>query len=614
MPLPIQEDYQPIANYGVVGDLNTVALVGMDGSIDFMCFPRFDSPTIFASLLDRKKGGRFLVAPLLNDANHKQIYLPESNILLTRFLSHDGVGEVSDFMPITETCPKNDLVRRAKCVRGEIVFRMVFAPRFDYARADHEIRQISDSEFHFLSRGPDRTALRLRIFSGCEDGVPITLKEGAACAEFRLCAGENVAFVMEALGDECADSPSTSEDFVSSSFKQTVNYWRSWLSRMKYSGRWHDMMERSALTLKLLVSEPHGSIVAAPTFGLPEEIGGSRNWDYRYTWIRDASFTLYALIRLGYTKEAENFMGWMEARCRELADGRSLNIMYGIDGRHDLKEEDLSHLEGYRGSRPVRVGNGAYDQLQLDIYGELMDSVYMYDKFAEPISYDLWMNLRKLIDWVCENYDQPDEGIWEVRGGRQKFLFSRVMCWVAVDRGIRLALKRSLPAPMDRWMKARDRMYFDVFEKFWNPQVGAFMQFEGSDALDAASLLMPLIKFISPKDPRWLSHMKAVEKQLVDDSLVYRYHNLHSPDGLHGTEGTFSMCSFWFVECLSRAGDVEKARFYFEKMQGYANHLGLYAEELGRSGEHLGNFPQAFTHLGLISAAFDLDRRLGNKG
>jgi GH15 family glucan-1,4-alpha-glucosidase len=353
-------------------------------------------------------------------------------------------------------------------------------------------------------------------------------------------------------------------------------------------------------------------MVAAPTFGLPEDLGGVRNWDYRYTWIRDASFTLYGLIRLGYTGEAAAFMQWIEARCDELEPDGSLQIMYGIDGRHELTEHELSHLDGYRNSRPVRVGNGAYDQLQLDIYGELMDSVYLYNKYGAPISYDLWRNLVRLIDWVCDNWRRKDEGIWEVRGGQKEFLYSRLLCWVAIDRGVRLALKRSFPAPLSRWLEMRDEIYLEIQNGFWNDKIGAFVQHKGGEALDASALLMPLVKFVSPVDPRWLSTLRAIEDRLVEDSLVYRYRvGRAADDGLQGEEGTFNMCSFWFVECLSRAGELDKARLYLEKMFGYANHLGLYGEELGRSGETLGNFPQAFTHLALISAATDLNRRLG---
>lgn len=595
--------YLPIENYGVIGDLTTVALVSIDGSIDFMCFPRFDSPSIFAALLDRRKGGYFQISSEMREVRHKQIYLPQSNILLTRFLSEEGVMEVSDFMPTEEYCPGHDMVRRVKCVRGEAHVRMVCAPRFNYARSDHVIERF-DGGVVFRSLGPDKTALRLR------SPIPLEIGEdGSATASFTLGPGGTMAFVLEEAVSGHEDSPSASPDFVPDSFKETMNFWRGWVGKMRYTGRWREMMERSALALKLLDSRKHGSIIASPTFGLPEEIGGVRNWDYRYTWIRDASFTLYALIRLGYTEEVEKFMRWITDRCNELAEGETLKIMYGVDGRKDLTEESLDHLEGYRGSKPIRVGNGAHDQLQLDIYGELMDAVYLYDKFAEPISCDLWKSLTRLINWLCRNWDTPDEGIWEVRGGRKRFLFSRVMCWVAFDRAIRLANKRGLPAPRAEWLDARDRVYRTIHRDFWDTKLNAFTQYQGSNTLDSSALLMPLVRFISPTDPRWLSTLRMIEADLVEDSLVYRYRN-HDHDGVDGEEGTFSMCTFWYVECLSRSGDVEKARFVLEKMLGYANHLGLYAEELGPRGEHLGNFPQAFTHLGFISAAFDVDRRL----
>jgi GH15 family glucan-1,4-alpha-glucosidase len=597
--------YQPIENYGIIGDLHTVALVGMDGSIDFMSFPHFDSPTVFAALLDAAKGGRFQVAPVLAEARQKQMYLPDSNILISRFLSEEGVAEVSDFMPVAEAgeAPAHNLVRRAKTVRGEVRFRMLCAPRFDYARAAHRVEQ-HDGAVLFISQGQDNTMLRLR------STVPVQVGNGDATAEFTLSAGQTAAFVLEGTHPG-VDSPSAAPDYVSRAFKDTVNFWRHWIGRSTYQGRWREMVNRSALTLKLLTSKIYGSMVAAPTFGLPEEMGGERNWDYRYTWIRDASFTLYGLMRLGYTDEAAAFMRWIEARCGELNPDGSLQIMYGIDGRHDLIEEQLSHFEGYRRSSPVRIGNGAYNQLQLDIYGELMDSVYLYNKYGEFISYDFWTNLVRLLNWVCDNWHLKDEGIWEVRGGQQEFLYSRLMCWVAINRGIRLAQKRSFPAPLDRWLKVQNTIYHDIFENFWDPKRQAFMQHKAAMTVDAASLLMPMVFFVGPTDPRWLSTMRAIKEDLVDDSLVYRYKIGNAAyDGLSGEEGTFNMCSFWYVECLSRAGDPQKARFYFEKMLGYANHLGLYAEELGPRGEHLGNYPQAFTHLALISAAYNLDRAI----
>jgi GH15 family glucan-1,4-alpha-glucosidase len=601
--------YAPISDYGVIGDLHTVALVGMDGSIDFLCLPSFDSPSVFAALLDAERGGRFQIAPLLDGAARKQLYLPDTNVLLTRFLDTAGLAEVSDFMPVEDAGRAHNLVRRVKTVRGEVRFRMRCDPRFDYARAPHTVERVSATEVIFVgSSAGQPLSLRLRA------GVPMQVEDGAAVAEFTLGADQSAGFVLEMI-EPGERSPSERPDYESEAFKETVNFWRRWISRSTYQGRWREVVNRSALALKLLTSRQHGSIVAAPTFGLPETIGGERNWDYRYAWIRDSSFTLYGLMRLGYTREAAAFMRWVMARADELEPDGSLQIMYGIDGRHELPEETLPNMEGYMGSRPVRVGNAAYTHLQLDIYGELMDSVYLYNKYGAPIPHDGWVNITRLVDWVCEHWREPDEGIWEVRGGRQEFLFSRVMCWVAIDRAIRLAGKRSFPAPLARWHDVRDTIYRDIYERFWNPELEAFVQSPGSRALDASALLMPLVRFVSPVDPRWLSTLRAIERTLVSDSLVYRYRiGDEFADGLTGEEGTFSMCSFWYVECISRMGDLPKARFFFEKMLGYANHLGLYGEELGPQAQHLGNFPQAFTHLALISAAYDLDRRLTTTG
>lgn len=592
---------EPIENHGVVGDLHTVALVALDGTVDFFCFPRFDSPTVFASLLDEERGGFFRLCADFDHAKRKQLYLPDSNILLTRILSADGVAEISDFMPVEEACNAHNLVRRVKSVRGEIPIDMRCAPRFDYGRSGHRCER-DGNDVLFISEGTDGTVLRLH------SSVPVSVEGRDAVARFRLKANESASFVLE---DGTQKRGCNAHDFVAESFKRTLNYWRDWVSHCQYQGRWREMVIRSALTLKLLTSRPHGSLVAAATFGLPEVIGGGRNWDYRYTWIRDASFTTYALMRLGYTEEAGAFNGWIEARCHEIASGRSLQIMYGIDGRHDLREEILDHFSGYAGSRPVRIGNGAFDQLQLDIQGELLDSIYLYDRWGEPISHGLWKSLVPLIDWVGAHWNEPDEGIWETRGGRQHFLYSRLMCWVAMDRGVRLARKRSFPAPLVKWIEVRDAIYEDIHGQFWDERQQTFVQRIGSSAVDASTLLMPLVKFIGPTDPQWLSTLKVIGEKLVDDSLVYRYDKGHGTTDVEAArEGTFNMCTFWYAECLARGGDALKGRYIFEKMLGYGNHLGLFAEQTGPTGEHLGNFPQAFTHLGLISAAYALDRAL----
>jgi GH15 family glucan-1,4-alpha-glucosidase len=481
--------------------------------------------------------------------------------------------------------------------------RMVCAPKFDYGRAEHRIER-HNRELIFIPKTKNQPALRLR------SSVPVRVVNGEVVAEFTLRTDQIASFILE---EACPDkeSPSQNPDYVSDAFKETMNFWLDWMGHSQYRGRWREVVNRSALTLKLLTSRPNGSIVAAPTFGLPEKIGGGRNWDYRYTWIRDASFTLYALMRLGYRGEAKAFMGWIEKRCMEHEPSHPLQPMYRIDGRPQLPEHILKNLEGYAQSKPVRIGNAASDQLQLDIYGELMDSIFIYDKHGAPISYDLWMQLTRIVDWVCKNWQKPDNGIWEVRGGPKQFLYSRVMCWVAIDRAIEIARLRSFPGPIVRWLHIRNQIYENIHKTFWNPKMKSFVQYRGAKTVDASALLLPLMKFISPTDPRWLSTLGVIEKLLVEDSLVFRYRpDKAAPDGMVGGEGTFSVCSFWYVECLARAGDVKQARFIFEKALGYANHLGLYAEQLGPYGEHLGNFPQALTHIALISAAWTLEQKL----
>jgi GH15 family glucan-1,4-alpha-glucosidase len=597
--------YLPIAEHGVIGDLQTVALVGTDGTIDWYCCPRFDSPSIFGSILDAKRGGFYRVAPADPGWTAKQLYFPDTNVLITRFLSPHGVGEVLDFMPIARTRAeehRHRLVRRVLSIRGDFRFRVEIEPRFDYARTPHE------------TRCDERGALFLAgdFCLSFSSPVPLQRTGAGGLAELVLAPEETASFVLESLEGE-PERRQYSEDQTGDMFRDTVDFWLRWLGRSRYSGRWREMVHRSALILKLLTYRPTGAIVAAPTTSLPEVLGGSRNWDYRYTWIRDAAFSLYALLRLGFTDEAAAFMDWLTERFRETrfdSPQGPLKLMYGIDGRVEFEEEVLEHLEGYRGSRPVRIGNGAAEQLQLDIYGELIDSVYLSNKYGTPIYHDAWEDLRRLVDWVCENWDRPDEGIWEVRGGRKRFTYSRLMSWVAIERAIRVARQRGLPADMVRWLDFRDRIYTQIMERGWHPHRRAFVQHYDTDVLDASVLLMPLVKFIAPTDPRWLSTLDAITDELVSDSLVYRYNAEASPDGLEGEEGTFSLCTFWYVEALARAGRVDEARLAFEKMLTYANHLGLYSEEIGPTGELLGNFPQAFTHLALISAAFNLDREL----
>lgn len=598
--------YQPIENYGIIGDLNTVALIGLNGSIDFMCLPNFDSPTIFAALLDDKKGGSFSIRPVFQDMSTKQLYLPDTNVLLTRFLSEEGVGEITDFMPVEEVTKGKELIRRVTTIRGEVNYKMCCQPRFNYGRSDYDIKKVSDNEFILSSKGNDNTRIRLK------SSVALKEEHGSIIAEFKLAPNEICDFLLEYIDKNDKSEEEDFKSFVTKSLFETVNYWKDWVAQSNYNGRWMEVVNRSALVLKLLSSHQYGSIIAAPTFSIPESIGAKRNWDYRYTWIRDASFTVYTLLRLGYGKEAGNFINWVEKRCKDIKENTRLGIMYSINGERQVQEKILDNFEGYKKSEPVRIGNDAYRQLQLDIYGELMDAVYLYNKYEERISHDFWKDIEKQIDWLVEHWKEPDEGIWEVRGGKKSFLYSRLQCWVAFDRAIKLAEARSFPYKTS-WREQRNAIFDSIYNDFWDEGKQAFMQYPGSTTVDASALLMPLIRFISPKDPKWLSTLQRIEKELVSDSLVYRYRpDLAAPDGFVSHEGTFTMCTFWYVECLSRSGQLEKARLYFEKMLGYANHLGLYSEQLGFRGEHLGNFPQAFSHLGLISAAFNLNKQLNN--
>ncbi len=599
--------YQPIEDYALIGDLHTVALVGKNGSIDWCCIPRVDSPSVFGALLDANKGGYFQIEPAFDQTmsvGHRQMYLPETNVLITRFLTVDGVAEITDFMPIKKRGSKehqHHIIRMVSVIRGSLPFRMTCKPAFNYGRDEHSIKLSAEGAvFHSQT-------LSLGLASSApleEDG------EGGVRAYFTLHARQRAYFVLESACDhDCAPQHITHRQYEAA-FEETMSYWQKWLSQCQYQGRWREMVQRSALALKLLTYEPTGAIVAAATTSLPETLGGARNWDYRYTWLRDAAFTIYSLLILGFTQEAEAFMGWLDARCHELKENGSLQPMYTIDGGHDLQEFTLDHLEGYRGSAPVRIGNGAYKQKQLDIYGELIDSIYIFNRHQD-ISYDLWKHLRRLLSWLGEHWAESDEGIWEVRGGQKHFVHSRVMSWVAFDRAIRIARHRGLPAPLDEWNHISSQIYEEVMEVGWNEKLGSFTQYYGSDAIDASALLMVLTKFTGPTDPCINDTVNRILQELTSDALVSRYDPKRAAsDGLNTIEGTFSPCSFWLAETLARSGRLSEARLILEKMLTYANHVGLYAEEIGPTGEALGNFPQAFTHLALISTCYNMDRAL----
>jgi GH15 family glucan-1,4-alpha-glucosidase len=589
--------YLPIEEHGIVGDLRTVALVGTDGTIDWYCPSRFDAPSLFGALLDARKGGYFSLRSR-SSGRPKQLYLPDTNILLTRFQGAEAVGEVIDFM-VPETSgtgrARDLLVRQARAVRGRVTFELACHPAFDYGRAPHTVRLVTGVGAVFESSA-GRCVLR--------SDVALKIEDSGVAASFTLEEGEGVDIELEWNGEVRPLAAGETEEL----FTRTSDFWQNWVSQSRYRGRWREMVQRSALVLKLLVYHPTGALVAAPTTSLPEQLGGGRNWDYRYSWLRDAAFTIYALMTLGFLEEAASFMEWVQRRCESATAERDVMIMYSIDGSEDIEETILDHLDGYQGSRPVRIGNSAVGQRQLDVYGELMDSVYLYNREA-PISYDLWTGLCKRLDWLAKHWQEPDEGIWEIRGPRQRFTYSALMTWVAFDRAGRLARDRGLPAPVERWRKLAAAAHRYVQESCWDPELRSYVMYPGSKLLDASVLVMPLVKFAGPTDPRFLSTLDRISAELTSDSLVSRYAST-GHDGIADGEGTFSLCSFWYVEALTRAGRVREARMIFEKMLTYANHLGLYAEEVGASGEALGNFPQAFTHLALISAAVNLDRAL----
>ncbi|MCQ4044080.1 glycoside hydrolase family 15 protein [Streptantibioticus rubrisoli] len=597
--------YPLIADHGLVGDLQTAALVSSQGVVDWWATPRFDSPSVFAALLDHDRGGYFRFAPEPRGTVRKQLYYPDTAVLVTRFMSPDGVGEVFDWMPADHAGTPTDrhvLMRGVRAVRGSVRFVLECRPRLDYGRAAHEL-ELRDGTATFRAPG---------VAAHLQGTFPLQRDGGDVRSTVTLKAGEVAGAVLTVDAPDAQPPPSPTVDGVLREFWAAVEFWQRWIRVSRYRGRWPGVVHRSAITLKLLTYAPTGAPVAAATMGLPEQIGGERNWDYRYTWVRDGSLSVRALLDLGFDEEAAQFTRWLGDRLhgQEGAGGEPLQIMYRVDGDPELPEEVLPHLEGYRGSYPVRAGNAAADQLQLDIYGEVLYALAEGREVAKRAGYHGWKNLARTLDWLADSWDRPDEGVWETRGGRKDFTFSRVMSWVAFDRGLRLAADYSRPADAPRWTAARDAILEQVMERGWNDREQALAQHYGGDVLDASLLLIPRVGFLAPRTESWLSTLDAMEHTLVSDSLVYRYDPAASPDGLRGSEGTFSLCTFLYVDALARAGRLRQARYAFEKMQTYANHVGLFAEEIGPSGEQLGNFPQAFTHLSLIMAATTLDDAL----
>lgn len=737
-----ERGYIPISDHGLIGNLRTAALVSLDGSIESYCVPNFDSPSVFARILDKDKGGHFSITPTVPFST-KQNYLPSSNVLQTKFMNEKGVVSVTDFLPrprvssSTSLSPSTDtkpllqwLIRRVEVIRGSVPLRVECAPAFNYGRDPHKTTIAEDDSAPITERGKKKVlfeskslVLDLRyVVDATQDSVepprPVTFtlldfsSKGhlglAAYSDLTLTEGQVVTFVLRipetpvpkaplpppvehihthtvgsrqgvpptvanvpkgegeqgnrrshddvAGGDQethtaggelaslklddsyfvpasllstldggkrSVSDPILSKELVNSILVSTNKYWNGWIGQSTYTGSWKEAVHRSALALKLLIYEPTGAVVASPTFSLPEYIGGTRNWDYRFTWIRDSSFTLYALIRLGFTKEADAYLEFIFERLRDKNEDGSLQIMYSIHGGKDLEELELDHLDGHKGSKPVRIGNGAADHVQLDIYGELMDCIYLGQKYGKPLAYDDWVLVRELVDFVVAHRNDPDLSIWEVRNKKRHFTYSKTLLWVAIDRGLRLADKRSLPCPKRLvWLEARDSLYEDIMHKAWNNEGKFFGQsYEEKEVLDSAVLIMPLVFFMQASDPRFRSTLKAILKTperggLTANNLVFRYDVTKSDDGVGGEEGTFCLCTLWCVEALTRAGEYDRSLLpravsMFEDFLLYLNHVGLCTEEISESGEGLGNAVQGFTHVTLISAAYNLSRTLG---
>jgi GH15 family glucan-1,4-alpha-glucosidase len=603
-----------IAEHGLIGDLHTAALVSTDGEIDWLCMPRFDSPSVFGSLLDRDRGGHFQIRPASGHYTSRQLYLPDTAVLITRFMNTEGVAEVIDFMPVSSqehSAQHHRLVRLARVVRGKM--RLVFElfPAFGYGRDPHTM-DVTANGVVFRSGQQQLTVHTANLLTPDERPQPVPGPLGPGLrGSATLSTGDLGGGLLE-FGPVGGTPRRFTPEEAWRLYGESVGFWRAWLGRSTYRGRWREQVARSAITLKLLTYAPSGALVAAPTAGLPEQLGGERNWDYRYTWVRDASFSVYALLGLGFADEAAAFTRWLLDRVHERAGSKSgpLKIMYRVDGSSQLDEQTLEHLTGYRSSQPVRIGNGAADQLQLDIYGEALDCIHFAGQHGVGIGHRDWVALAGTLDWLAEHWDQPDEGVWETRGGRQDFVYSRINSWTAFDRAIRYAVQHGRPGNLTQWTLERDRIYDQLMTRGWNDQREAFVQHYQTDVIDASVLRMAQVGLILPSDPMWAATLDAVDHELVSDSLVYRYNPEASPDGLRGTEGTFSLCTFWYVQALAQAGRLDEARMTFEKMLTYSNHLGLYAEEIGLTGEQLGNFPQAFTHLALINAALALNDAL----
>ncbi|MFP4071521.1 MAG: glycoside hydrolase family 15 protein [Desulfovibrionales bacterium] len=603
--------YKKISEYGIIGNLKTVALIGLDGAVDWFCFPHIDSPSVFGALLDDDIGGRFVVQPI-EPFDSVAEYRPGTNILVTRFRTRSGVIRLTDFMNVSFGVEEEQEEVRLHFYRliegqsGTVPVRMLFEPRFEYGALEPRLERIDGGVLARAGQWSmaltcDRKIAHERVLATgvweIAAGDTVWLRLGSKSGKHEQgshCSREEISCVTRSEGRDA--------------LQKTEQYWQDWLFRSETGrsfdyGPYREMIERSALVLKLLYYSPSGTIAAAATTSLPEEIGGVRNWDYRYTWLRDTAFTLQALFNMGHLSETEGYLHWIERLLSEHGS-ENLQIMYGLRGETNLPEYELSHLDGHKGSRPVRIGNGAAGQKQLDIYGELMEAALKLSDYVGKIDAQLWPALRSICDHVVEHWHEPDFGIWEVRGGPYHFVYSKVMCWVALDRGLTISERYGFPADRETWKKTMERIRREVLGKGLHKEKKAFVQHYGTDALDASTLLIPMLGFLPFDDERVVATVEAIQQELSHDGFLYRY---LSDDGLAGGEGVFLLCSFWLVDCLIGMGRVEEGELLLQRLHQAANHLGLFSEEYDPVWkEHLGNFPQAFTHIGFVNSVMAL--------
>jgi GH15 family glucan-1,4-alpha-glucosidase len=614
-------NYKPIQDYAIIGNRRSAALVAKDGTIDWAPAPFLDSPSVFAAILDSTKGGFWAIRPK-GKFESEQDYIHETNVLVTRFRTAKGRMEVVDYMPVrngnnngyghgivdngvyeklrSEKEESLEIHRKIICKEGVCNVEIVFEPRFDYARGNTKLSLIKGGVC--AENGNYKGVLMSK--------ASYQIHEGRATATLVLKQGESqyLEFFYNAT-----KGVANKDAHYEQELHNTREFWQEWVHRcdletcpIEYP--WHEAVMRSSLVLKILFLEPPGSIAAAATTSLPEEIGGERNWDYRFSWLRDSAFTLQALFWLGYIKEADEYVKWLIHECGSVEDGPgNLQIMYGLRGQKKLTEETLDHLEGYMKSAPVRIGNGAFDQRQLDVYGGILNMVWRLHRMRNgyELSPQIWVALRAIANYVVNIWEEEDRGVWEVRGPKRHYVHSKVMCWVALDRALKLVEAYGYDAETEVWKKTREEIRSQIMEKGWSEKKQAFTQSFGSDELDASTLLMPVLGFIKGDDPKMISTVAAIEKELaIGDGLYARY---KFDDGLLGGEGAFLLCSFWMVDALVFAGQKEKAQELFEKLLTYRNHVGLYSEEIDpKTKDFLGNFPQAYTHIGLINSAFYL--------